>query len=388
MKIASVRAAAIRDSSVFRDSSAPRRTWNAGTDSTSALSRYREFVGQGARFDDPWSDVVCIVTAEDGTWGMGMTKYAGPVVPIINDFFAPFMIGENVFATERLWNMMVRVSAARFGAAGLACYAISAFDLALWDLKGKLLERPVYELLGGPAREEVHCYATGNDIDWYLELGFEAIKLCALHGAANTTRALSLNETIVAQAREKVGRDFDLMIDFWPVHDAQFTVELGTRLRQYDLRWIEDYLHPEDFRGYPRVRERLPGQTLAAGERWYTDRPFDMAASGHWVDIFQPDVQWVGGVTGSLKVAAIAEAAGIDIAMHAGCNDAYGQHLCYALPGNRWSEYLVISAPGIDLMAGYRNTPGMSLPVNGKLVPSDAPGFGIELTLEMLEAAL
>ena len=106
------------------------------------------------------------------------------------------------------------------------------------------------------------------------------------------------------------------------------------------------------------------------------------------MDIFQPDVLWVGGVTASLKVAHIADAAGIEIAMHAGCNDPFGQHLCYALPGNRWGEYFVATAPGLDLADGYRNVPGMALPERGKLVPSDAPGFGIELTLGMIESAL
>ena len=106
------------------------------------------------------------------------------------------------------------------------------------------------------------------------------------------------------------------------------------------------------------------------------------------MDIFQPDVQWVGGATASLKVAHIADAAGIEIAMHAGVNDPYGQHLCYALPGNRWGELFVGTAPGVDLREGFRSVPGMALPEKGKLKPSDAPGFGIELTLGMIEAAL
>ena len=321
MKIRRVRAAAVRDLRPFRNPDAPRAARAAGNDSANPLSRYREFAGQGERFGEPWPPCVCIVTAEDGAWGCGMTSHAGPVAPIVNECFAPLIEGEDAFATERLWNMMVRLAGARFGAAGLASYALSAVDLALWDLKGKVLGRPVYELLGGPARDRIHCYATGLDVDWYLELGFEAIKLTTLHGAGEGTAALVANEALVAAAREKVGPTFDLMIDLWPVQDPRFTVELGQRLRAYDLRWLEDYLYPEDYLGYPEVRRRLPDQTLAAGERWYGDRPFQLAAAGRWVDVFQPDVQWVGGVTASMKVAHVADAAGIEIAMHAGCND-------------------------------------------------------------------
>ncbi len=388
MKVKKIHAAAITDLSIFKNPNAPRHKWGDRTDTTNPLSRYREHVGSGERFQDPWPMCVCIATAEDGTWGMGMTKHAGPVVPVINDCFRHLVEGENVFATEYLWNMMVRVAAARYGAAGLASYAISAVDLALWDLKGKILRRPVYELCGGPARDQIHCYATGLDIDWYLELGFEAIKLCTLYGPGLTSAALEANEATVANARDKVGDRFDLMLDLWPVHDPQFTIELGCRLKNYNLRWLEDFLHPEDYIAYPEVRSRLPDQRLAAGERWYTDRPFQLAATGRWLDIFQPDIQWAGGVTAIQKIAHIADSAGIEIALHAGCNDAYGQHLCYALPGNRWGEYFIESAAGENIMNGYRNTPGMALPKNGKLIPSDAPGFGIEVTLDMLETAL
>ncbi len=388
MKIKEVRAAAIRNIALFKKPDAARAAWRLESDGGNPLSRYREFVGEGARFAEPWPDCVCIVTAEDGTFGIGVTAHSGPVAPIVNDCFAPMLVGENALATERLWNMMSRVASARFGLGGIAGYALSAVDLALWDLKGKVFGRPVYELIGGPARDRIHCYATGLDIDWYLELGFEAIKLTTTHGAGESTAALEANEALVAGARAKVGPSFDLMMDFWPVSDPAFTIELGHRLRPYDLRWVEDFLYPDDFLVYPEVRRRLPGQTLAAGERWYGDRPFAHAAAERWVDIFQPDVQWVGGVTASLKVAHIADAAGIEIAMHAGCNDPYGQHLCYALPGNRWGEYFIRTAAGVDLADGYRNVPGMALPRKGKLVPSDAPGFGIELTLAMIESAL
>ena len=99
-----------------------------------------------------WNRVACVVTAEDGTWGLGTTIHSGPVVSIINDHFSELLVGQNPMATEKLWDMMRR-SSSPYGTAGVASYAISALDNAIWDLKGKLLEKPVYELLGGPVKD-------------------------------------------------------------------------------------------------------------------------------------------------------------------------------------------------------------------------------------------
>jgi len=105
------------------------------------------------------------------------------------------------------------------------------------------------------------------------------------------------------------------------------------------------------------------------------------------VDILQPDIQWVGGVTATVKICHIAEAAGISVIPHGGMNDAYGQHTCFAMPAIPSGEKFVGSAPGIPLDEGYRNTPGMSIARDGILIPNDAPGFGKELTLDDIEAA-
>ena len=105
-------------------------------------------------------DVGCIVTAEDGTWGFGMTDYGRPTAAIIEDWFAPKLIGENVFATEKIYDLMVRI-ASPVSAQGASAYATSAVDLALWDLLGLLRQEPVYQMIGGATRDEVELYCTG-----------------------------------------------------------------------------------------------------------------------------------------------------------------------------------------------------------------------------------
>ncbi|MBT6203958.1 MAG: enolase C-terminal domain-like protein [Alphaproteobacteria bacterium] len=354
-------------------------------DGGNALAHHREFTGKGSYHDQPWSQVLCLAFAEDGTWGMGVTGLAGPVVPLINDFFAPLVAGENVMATERIWDLMFRQSSLH-GVGGVTSYAISAIDLALWDLKGKLLGRPVYELMGGPVRDKIHCYATGYEIDWYLECGFEAVKLPCPLGEALGSQAIDVTEKLVSETRAKIGDHRELMLDCWTVSEVDHMVRLAERMRPYGLKWLEDYLYPEDFEGFEEMRRRVPWQTLATGERWFTHLPFGQAAAKRTVDIFQPDVRWVGGITACQKIGHMAEGAGLQVSLHGGVNDAFGQHACYAMPSNTWGEIFIDSAPGVPLEEGWRPTPGMAVPINGTLVPSDAPGFGIELTRDELEA--
>ena len=383
MNIARIVAAPLRADSPLGRAATPRLSAYRGSDAVNTLARYREFSGRSSRYGSPWPAVLCLAFTEDGSWGVGITDHAGPVVPLINDGLAPMLAGESAMATERLWEMMF-CHAAMFGATGgITGCALAAIDLALWDLKGKLLARPVWQLLGGPAHAGVACYGTGQDAAQLLELGFEAVKLTCPLAEARGVEAIDATEALVARARQAMGDGRELMLDCWPVSDAEFTVRLAERLRPYRLKWLEDFLHPDDLAGLEDVRRRLPWQTLAAGERWPTHLPFGEVARRRTLDILQPDIRWSGGATACVKIGHIAEGAGLQLALHGGANDAYGQHLCYALPTNLWGEFLPAESPGEP---GWRATPGMARPKAGHLVPSDAPGFGIEATLDELEA--
>jgi L-rhamnonate dehydratase len=160
--------------------------------------------------------------------------------------------------------------------------------------------------------------------------------------------------------------------------DVEYTVRLAEMLRPHKLKWIEECLIPEDFDAHVALRERLPWQTLATGEHWFTHVPFQWAASNHAVDIVQPDINWVGGATTCRRIAAIADAAGIQMILHAGGNTVFGQHLSFAMPSVPWCEFFVGSDPGVPLEAGWY-LPGQPLPIDGWLSPSDAPGFGLEI---------
>ena len=145
------------------------------------------------------------------------------VAAMIDDYLGPRLEGEPCLATEKCYDMMVRMGAPH-GATGMHAYAVSAIDLALWDLKGKLLQRPVYELIGGPARDELFCYSTGGDTDWYMELVFKATKLPCPYGPADGLDGLRKNVEMVASSREQVGDDVELMLDCWMSSDVETAV--------------------------------------------------------------------------------------------------------------------------------------------------------------------
>jgi L-rhamnonate dehydratase len=174
------------------------------------------------------------------------------------------------------------------------------------------------------------------------------------------------------------------MLDCWMAFDVEYTVRLAEALRPYRLKWMEECLIPEDMDGHVQLRERLPWQTLATGEHWYTHYPFLWAIQHKVADILQPDIMWCGGATSVLKIAAAAEAGGASVMIHGGGNSVYGQHFTFASPATPWLECFVGSPVGVPLEECW-GLPGQAVPKDGWLTPSDAPGFGLEVSESMLE---
>lgn len=341
--------------------------------------------GAATRFEPSWGEVACVVTLDDGTWGLGLTAHAGPVVPVINDYLGPLIeqeVVESVADIGELWDLMSTVGAAHLGTGGVVSYAISAIDLALYDALGRQRGLPVYELLGGPAHDSIDCYATSSDIAKLADLGFARFKIpCpwSVSGPAGIAAAVDA----VEDARSHLG-DADLMVDGWAVMDTAHAAALCRALESFDLRFVEDVVHPDDIDGYATLRSAT-GIRLAAGERWFGLHPFAHHAALGTVDVLQPDALWVGGATATVRIAELARQHGLDLAIHCAVNDAFGQHLAFALPENVVGEMYVGGAR--KLADSYRSTPGMALPVEGRVVPTDAPGFGIEITLDGIENA-
>ena len=360
---------------------APRRpSWQGRQDVSHPLARYR---GRRVDFNAlmPWDDVWVRVRAENGAYGLGATQFGGPVAALVRDHLGPELVGEDCLATERLADLMFRLTKP-YGSAGLASCAVSAIDLALWDLRGRIAGEPVYRLLGGAPRR-VPCYATTNDVDWAVELGFDAVKITLGYGPEAGREGLDRNEAFIAECRETLGDARELLIDCWMSLDVDYSVRLAERLRPYRIGWFEECLLPEDLDGHAALRRRLPHETLTTGENWYSHPTFQWAASRRVVDVLQPDIQWCGGLSTLTRIAAIADAAGLATMPHLAGTTAFGQHASVGIATIHRAEYRIGSDPGVPLEQVAR-APGALLPAGGEIGAGDAPGFGIEIPEEHL----
>jgi L-rhamnonate dehydratase len=353
-----------------------RESWHDDTiDISRPLVRYR---GRRVNFKTsmPWYDVWVRIRGESGLCGFGATQFGGPVVILIRDHLAPNLIGEDLLDTERLADLMFRLTKP-YGSAGIASCAASAIDLALWDLKGRIMKQPVYQLLSGEPTD-IPCYASSNDVDWAVELGFDAVKITLGYGAEAGSEGLVRNEEFIATCRETIGDQRELYVDCWMSLDVEYSIQLAERLRPYRIGWLEECLLPEDLAGHVELRKKLPELTLTGGEHWYSHFMFEWAAKQKVVSILQPDIQWCGGLSAVLEVATIAEASGVELLPHLSARTCFGQHVSVGISAIQRAEYLITTAPGIPLGEGPQ-FPGKVLPSVGRMSASDAYGFGVEI---------
>ncbi len=183
---------------------------------------------------------------------------------------------------------------------------------------------------------------------------------------------------IIWRPEELCGDHVEIMLDCYMAFDVEYTVRLAERLRPYRLKWIEEYLIPEDLEGHAAVRSRLPWQTLAGGEHLFTAWPFRQLIEQRALDILQPDIFWVGGLTPTREISHMANAAGVDVILHGGGMHQYGLHLSAAMPNTRWCEYFVGSPPGVALTPARRTRRDV-VPEDSHIFPGDGPGFGLDV---------
>ncbi len=320
--------------------------------------------------------------AEDGTYGLGRCSFGQPVASYVDHVIAPLIEGRNCMAIELMNDLVMRVGY-RHGYAGIVSTALSGVDIALWDLKGKLLERPAYELLGGPVRDRIALYATGDDLDWAQELGFTRFKITNPGHYSEGDEGLHMIEEHVAKSRETVGDGAELMINPVMSFNVEFTLRLAEMLRPYNLRWLEEPLPPHDIEGHAELKRSITWIPLATGEDHRGRHAFAQLVERRAIDIVQPDIGWSGGISEALKIYHIAETAGIATIPHGGANSPWGQHFAMAAPESPIAEYWMGSPPGVPLEELPR-IPGSTVAKDGFIKPSDAPGLGMEITEEMI----
>lgn len=346
------------------------------------MTKYPEFrdnrtAGTGGRDGRASAAVFVMVESASGHVGVGSTSGGLAAAAIIELHLSAVVEGESVFAHERLWDRMFNSTIA-YGRKGLVLHAISAVDLAIWDLHGKITDTPVYALLGGPMRESIEVYATGPSPSEIHDLGFWGAKLPLTWGPSEGLDGFNRNIERARRAREAVGDDFPLLYDCWMALDVDYAVRLAWALEPLGFRWIEEPLMPDDYAGHAELRRRMPPRMqLTTGEHEYTARGHDLLAKAG-VDILQPDPQWCGGLTEMRRIGTVASLNGKRLIPHVG--GQYSYHFLASQPDAFLAEFPVMAGHGDEILP--QHTPvlhGESLPVDGRISLSDAPGFGLEL---------
>lgn len=376
----------ITDVSLRRVKADNRRaaSWLSESVIANPMSIYPEYCERRSSWTAQWgSDLLLQVTTDEGIVGVGAAIPAGARI-IVEEHFRNLLIGQDPFDIEKLWDQMFR-SSLPYGRKGLPIMAISAVDIALWDIVGKALNQPVYRLLGGATKDWLPVYSTGNDVSFYKELGFRGFKLAMPYGPAAGWDGIRKNLELIEKTREIVGPDSEIMLDCYMAWSVDYTLRMSRLVEPYRVRWIEESLPPDDFDGYAELtaKSQVP---IATGEHEYTRWGFKELIGRRCCHVLQPDLAWVGGISEAKKIAAMASAAGLDVIPHAGGLQPWGLHFMLSTVNCPMAEWVVVGNKGepdaVRPMLPYYK--GTSVAVDGQIRPSDSPGLGIAVDEDWL----
>ena len=311
---------------------------------------------------------------DQGAVGLGLTFFGGALTPALKtavDELARLTVGEDPTQVEAI-AAKLRRAAGSSGPGGIFTLALSAVDIACWDLKGKAMGQSVCALLGG-LRDRVATYASGalmrpHPIDYLAkagprlrDMGFRQMKMQC---GSEPTVAASVERVRVM--RESIGPDIDLMCDInqlWSVNQA---IEVGRRIEPYHLFWLEDPTTHDDYPGMARIADALT-TPIAAGEYHYGIVPFRHLLEHRSIDVVMIDLLRVGGITQWMKVAGMAEAFNLPVVSHV--VPEMHLHLIAAVPNGLTVEYMPW------MLKLYEETPAIE---KGQLVLPSKPGLGLK----------
>jgi L-rhamnonate dehydratase len=299
--------------------------------------------------------LVVEVFTDNGLVGLGNAALAPQATKqVIDLYLKPLLIDQDPWDLERLWQHMYRKTMA-FGRKGIGMVAISALDIALWDLLGKSAKQPVFRLLGGRTKARIPVYASrlysmelsklAAEAKRYKAEGFQAMKLRFGWGPTDGARGMQRNVELVRTVREAVGDSIDVMADAYMGWTLDYAKRMLPPLEPFRLRWLEEPVIPDDIHGYAELKSyaRIP---IAGGEHEFTLYGFRDLLEAHALDYIQFDTNRVGGITQARKIAALAEAYSVPVIPHAG--QMHNYHVVMASLNSPMAEYF----PFVDLEVG------------------------------------
>lgn len=342
------------------------------------------------------------VATDSGLTGWGEAFAQGLEPPqiaaaVIEHALRPLVLGANPLDIEVLWHRMYHQTR-DYGRKGSVIAAISAVDIALWDLAGRHYGEPVHRLLGGAFRDRVQPYATGfyrlrgqgeaprlaDEALAHFEAGFRLMKVKLGYGVDDDIAVIR------AVARAIEGRGVTLMVDTNHAYGRAEALRLGYVLDELDLRWYEEPVAPEDIDGYCELRARLR-TPIAGGENEHTLHGFRELLGRHAVDIAQPDVGSCGGLTAARHIVALAQANGIEVNPHvwgSAVAQAASLHLIAALPVAHHSVFARPPVLEYDRSSHPFRRELVTEPIemaDGAVPVPQGPGLGITLRAETLD---
>ena len=331
--------------------------------------------------------LVCEVEAESGEIGLGNAALCPPLVKeAIDRYYAPLVIGEDPFDYAYLWEKMYRRTLA-WGRKGVGMTAISAVDIAIWDLMGKLAGRPVFKLLGGRTKEKIPCYYSklyADDVEAmqaeaqaYLDKGFSMFKMRFGFGPKDGPAGMRENIKRVAAVREVIGPDCDLMLEAYMGWTLDYAKRIIPKLAPFEPRWLEEPVIADDIHGYAELNAGpIP---ISGGEHEFSLFGFRQLIDAKAVSVIQYDTNRVGGITAAQKINALAEAFQVPVIPHAG--QMHNYHLTMANLNCPISEYFPVFNVEIGNELFYYIFDGDPEAVDGHIDLDDAtPGLGLTLT--------
>ena len=312
------------------------------------------------------------VMTDEGIYGVGEASGWPRVVETAIHDLTPILIGEDPFQIEKLWQKIF-IAMMGHGMTGVVGGgALTGIEMALWDIKGKALGTPVWNLLGGKIRDEIRLYSHAHTPERARELvdrGYGALKTGGVDQPLQRVDAI----------RKEVGDEIDLMVDIhgppWlTVPDA---IQMGQALEEYGLLFYEDPIAPENIDALAKVAANV-NLPIAAGERHATLYGVRELIEREIVDVIQPDTGRAGGLMQMKKQAAMAEAHHITFAPHDGSLGPLAEiaalHLCCTLP-----NFLILEHLEDDVPQRYEVIEPQPKIVNGHMLVPDAPGFGVDI---------
>jgi L-rhamnonate dehydratase len=333
------------------------------------------------------------VTSDTGEVGIGNAALAPRVTKqLIDLYLKPIVIGQNPFDSEYLWQTMYRRTMA-FGRKGIGMVAISAVDIAIWDLLGKALKQPVFRLLGGKTKQKIPVYASrlysqpldelAKEARKYKDEGYRAMKLRFGWGPVDGAAGMQRNEDLVRTVRAEVGDEIDLMADAYMGWTLDYARRMIPLLEPYHLRWLEEPVIPDDIAGYAELKA-MNVMPIAGGEHEFTLYGFRELLDRKAVDYIQFDTSRVGGITQARKISALAEAHEVPVIPHAG--QMHNFHIVMASLNSPMAEFF----PIVDVEVGnelfWYIFEGEPMPKNGFIeLDENRPGLGLVINEEALK---